>query len=522
MSEAGDIKIENKRSKNSQMAINLIASIITFVVNLCVKFFLTPFIVGSLGTEAYGFIGLSTDIISYTSLITVALNSMAGRFITIEYVSGNIRKANKYFSSVFFSNVISSSVILSLAVFCVIWLEYFINIPPHLVWDVKALFSILIFNNLLGLVFGTWGVATFIKNRIELSTICRLISNLIYSSLLLVLFAFYAPHVWYIGLASVFMTLFIAITNIFYSRRLTPDLIVKKIYFRVSYVKELVSSGIWNVLNKIGDVLGYGLNLLVANLFMGSTAMGIFALTKNIPFVILAFFQITSTVFAPVQTQLYAQNKREELAHELNKSIRMLGFFTVIILTFLFVWGDVFYSLWLPMQDSKLLQLLTVLGILDYVLSMPIQSLWNIFTITNKLKYSSLSLLISSVLIITVILVSMQLTDSETIRLCVLAVSAAVVSLLRSLFFLPIYGAYCLNLPRTIFYKPMFKTVFSFAISVSLVFCIRLIWSAESWFALLLVGVITSGICSIISLIVLLDKSDRVNINNTIKKHLKL
>ena len=66
---------------NKQLSLNFALSIINFVIGTAITFFLTPYIVSTLGRAAYGFIGLSSNIIGYTSLITIALNAMAGRFI---------------------------------------------------------------------------------------------------------------------------------------------------------------------------------------------------------------------------------------------------------------------------------------------------------------------------------------------------------------------------------------------------------------------------------------------------------
>ena len=70
-------------TKNKQLLLNITSSLLTFIVGLGVNFFLTPFIVKHLGVEAYGFVNLSNNIISYAGLITVALNAMASRFIAI-------------------------------------------------------------------------------------------------------------------------------------------------------------------------------------------------------------------------------------------------------------------------------------------------------------------------------------------------------------------------------------------------------------------------------------------------------
>ena len=492
---------------NHQLAINMAASVFSFAVSLCIKFLLTPYVVKHLGAEAYGFLGLSSDIISYTSLLTIALNSMAGRFITIEYTSGNIDKANRFFSSVFYSNIIVSATIMLVATACVIWLDNILIIPNHLVADVKLLFALLVLNNVFGLVFGTWGVATFIKNRLELSNIRNVIGNLLNAVALFLLFLVWPPHIWYVGVAGIIMTLYISVTNIKLSRKLTPDLIVSKNFFSFESIKEILSSGFWNVLNKLSDILGYGLDLLVANLFLGATYMGVFALTRNVPFLILSLFQLVASVFAPLFTQLYAQHNTLELSKELLKSIRILGF---IPLTCLYIWGESFYSLWIPSEDAHLLQLLTILGTLDYVVSMPMESLWNIFTVTNKLKYSSLTLLGSCALIIISVLISMVITDSPYIRLIVLASSRSIVYFFRNVFFLPLYGAHCLSLPKMFFYKPMFKSIVCTILSLALVYFLSLIWTVNSWMDLVFSGILTIAICVSINTFLIFTKSDRV------------
>lgn len=72
--------MNNKKS----LFINMIATTLAFVINAVISFIITPYLVKILGDEAYGFIGLANNFVSYASIITVALNSMAARFITIE------------------------------------------------------------------------------------------------------------------------------------------------------------------------------------------------------------------------------------------------------------------------------------------------------------------------------------------------------------------------------------------------------------------------------------------------------
>ncbi len=71
------------KSSGKQMSINIIASIVSFAVTIGINFFLTPYLVKELGSDAYGFIGLANNFVQYGTIITMALNSISGRFISI-------------------------------------------------------------------------------------------------------------------------------------------------------------------------------------------------------------------------------------------------------------------------------------------------------------------------------------------------------------------------------------------------------------------------------------------------------
>ncbi len=498
-----------ERGKNKQLAINMLASLLTFIVGLGIRFVLTPYVVSSLGPEAYGFIGLTANILGYTGLLTIALNSMAGRFITIAYSSGDIDKANKYFASVFYSNIILASVMLLISIGCFIWLEYIINIPKELIFDVKLLFIMLTFNNVIGLIFGIWGIATFIKNRLDLSNIRGIIGNLMNTSILICLFGFCMPHIWYMGVAAIVMTSYNLITNWRFAKILTPELVIRKANYQWEKVKELLFSGVWNLLSRLGNILGQELDLVIANVCIGASAMGYFALTKNVPFLILSLFQTISGVFSPVLTGLYAEGKKQEMIVEFKKSIRIMSFFIALPLACLYIYGDYFYGLWLPSEDADKLQLLTILGTFALPYTLPLESLWSIFTITNKLKYSTLFMLVNNVIVFLIVMISMLIVKSQEVRLLILASTRSLCGLVRGFIFLPMYGAYCLGFRKGVFYRSIFQSLFCQAMCFTLCYISRLYIVADTWSKLILAGVVVTFICFVTSSIVILTKHDR-------------
>ena len=90
------------KSNNRGFLVNLVAQMMVFATNLIISFFFTPIVLNKLGNEAYGFVGLVNNFVSYISVITVALNSLAGRFITLSYHRHDEKNVREYFSSVFF------------------------------------------------------------------------------------------------------------------------------------------------------------------------------------------------------------------------------------------------------------------------------------------------------------------------------------------------------------------------------------------------------------------------------------
>ena len=95
-------------SKNKALVINMISSAVAVGVHLAISFFLSPYIVAKLGVEANGFVTLASNFVGYASLISIALNSMAGRFITIKFYQDDLAEANKYYTAVTLGNYVLS------------------------------------------------------------------------------------------------------------------------------------------------------------------------------------------------------------------------------------------------------------------------------------------------------------------------------------------------------------------------------------------------------------------------------
>ena len=129
-------------NRNRRLVVSIISNILSVVVSLGVSFFLTPYLLRTLGKETYSFYPLANNFVSYMTIVTLALNSMASRFITIEIVRQHEQKAHTYFSSVFFANVLLSLILLVPMALIVAFVDTVLKVPADVVVDVRLLFAL--------------------------------------------------------------------------------------------------------------------------------------------------------------------------------------------------------------------------------------------------------------------------------------------------------------------------------------------------------------------------------------------
>ncbi|MBQ8837138.1 MAG: oligosaccharide flippase family protein [Clostridia bacterium] len=471
---------------NKRLTISMVASIVAFVVNAGIGFLLTPYIVNNVGYDAYGFVSLANNFTNYAQILTIALNSMAGRFITISLVQKKYDEANRYFTSTFYANLIMAIVLFVISTVFVFKLENFVNVSDAILVDIKSLFSLVFAAFLVTLIGSAFSVATFAANRKDLEAKRNIEAHVIKVVIIVCLFAIFSPHVYYVGIASLLMTLYTFAANLYYTKKLIPEIVIGRKNFNFSKVTELIKSGIWSSFTRLGSVLSDGLDLLVANLFIGADAMGVLSVAKMLPNVISPFIGTIGGVFAPSYTIAYANDDKKQLEREMRKSMLILSWVSNLCIAVLIVLGKPFFSLWVPDMDSFALQILSTITVIYLAVEGVVQCVWNVFTITNKLKLNSIVTVATGFINILIVYILIRTTDLGVLAVAGVSVTT---SILRTLFFSIPHAAKCIDMKKRTFYIPVFKSIFALAVSVGFgyLLCSRL--APDSWFDLVIAAI---------------------------------
>lgn len=509
-----DTGLDNKR-----IGINMFFSVLAFILNLFISFFITPYITENLGADAYGFIKLANDFANYASLASIALNSMASRFIMLEREINNIKGAKRYYSSVTIANIILSAILLIPAILCVVYVDKILNVSPALLFEVRLTFGLTFMNFLLNLSFSTFSNCYYLTNRLSISSVQGMISNLIRVSCILALFACFSPNISFMAIGTLLSTVFLIGCNIYYHRKLTPDLRFDRHCFDWAAVKEVITTGIWNSITKLSQIFSSGLDLLVTNIFIGATEMGYLSVAKTVPHLITTLNATVANAFSPNMMQLYAQGDMQRLKKATTSAMRFMCLFVTVPTAILITMGEEFFTLWVPGQPAKMINILAVLTVINSCITGPIQPLYQIFTITNKVRQSSTVMIIygfSSILCTYICLLTTNL------GLYAVAGVSLVGSVIVALCFHIPFAAIHIGLPWYTFYPIIVKSIISLAVVSAVGLLVNYFFILESsWFMWFFCAVITGLVGLCLNALLILNKQERKSLINKIFRKVK-
>lgn len=495
--------------KKKRLAINLIANTISYSTTILVTFFLTPYLIHTLGKEVYSFYPLANNFVNYMSILTVALNSMASRFVSIELYKNNKRRANNYFVSVLLSNIILSFFLLVIMSIIVLNLESIINIPVDIVFTIKLLFTLVFLSMIVNIVTSIFGVAVFAKNRIDLQSIVEIIQGILRVVLYLIFFSLFKPTIVYVGVVALILSICKFIFHYIFTKKLLPDMRISRTYFDILAVKEILSSGIWNSVNQLGTVLLSSLSLLVCNIYLGVDDAGDYSIIQTVPYFISGVISMLTGVFMPEIIKKYAEGNEQLLVKEIHNSQKIIATLSNIPIIIFLVIGREFFSLWVPLEDATKLQMLSIMTMIPMIITAAVWPVSNLCVVINRVKVPSLFMIGCGLANIALCLFLFKTTK---LGIYAITFSSLLINVLRLGVFTPIYPCKKLGLKLTTFYPCLVRVIVCSCVNFILFHFMNRMISVHSWITLVVYSLICSFTGFITSILIMLDSNEKLMI----------
>lgn len=490
---------------------------IAIVVNTLINFFVIPYVTENIGVIAYGYVTLANTLVTYIDVISIALNSFAGRFIAIEYHQRKYDQSSRFYSSIFIADVFLGGIILFIGTIFTCNLETFINISTDLEKDVKVLFLIVLVRYFVILLRNPFEIAAFIKNRLDLTEKFRAVSYFLQAIILLFLCRTLPPHVWYVSIATLFSSLLLLYIYATMARKMVPELTIKISYLSFACIKDFLITGIWTSINNIGNLLNSGLDLLIANKMLADIIMGMISISKTIGTICYTLILAISNSFRPKQLELYSKGNKTELIKSLKQSMKITGAICSIVISGFYVCGKEFLNLWIPGQDINIIFILCMIVLFSDVMPGVVNPLYYVFTLTKRLKLPCFITIVMGIINVTGMYLLIKYTS--------LGAYAVVVTtaILNCTHFIdtPLYSAHCLGIPKKTFYSVILLHLLNqILLFITMIFLNSRYSEITGWLQLVIKIVFFGTWGIIVSLLTLSTKSEKKTFLKKVKKYL--
>jgi O-antigen/teichoic acid export membrane protein len=324
---------------------NIISNWCGFVVYAAVAFFLTPFVLHSLGEERYGIWALVTGLTGYYGLLDLGFRSGITQYLTRHLATRNFEEMNRVASTAVAALGACGGLIMMIAgILC--WLApHVFEIPSEAIAETRWCILIIGSSTAVSFLFFTFSAVFAATQRYDISNSISITIRLITAA------AMVGSLEWGFGLVS--LSIVIAAGDILgYILRtrvafwILPELKISWRYIALDNLWSLTTFGVWSFLSQCADQLRTYSSIFIIGIFLPIAALAPFSLANGLVFYFDAIFSSVAVVFFPAATHLDARGDAAMLKQMYLVGSKMLVLSGIGVGLIGAIWAADFFRLW--------------------------------------------------------------------------------------------------------------------------------------------------------------------------------
>ncbi|MBU8785627.1 oligosaccharide flippase family protein [Bacillus glycinifermentans] len=499
---------------NKTFLLNLGANVASFLLSVLFSMWLTPFVIKTLGVEAFGFVHLTQNMINYFSIITVALSAVVVRFFSVSAHRGALDEARGYMNTYMISSFALSLVLLLPLGGTIYFVDRIIRVPAGLLSDVQIALFIggLLF--LLTFFMSGFAAGPFFANKIYITSTIQAVQMLIRVLSVVCIFSLFAPKIWHIQLAAFIATVSACMLSFVFFKKLIPWYSFRIKDMSLKKCRKLLQSGGWSSVSQVGVLLFLQIDLMVANLMLGVSESGMYAAIIQFPLLLRTLSSTLAAVFSPTITLYYSKGDKEGLVRYANRAVRFNGLILALPAALLGGLAGPFLTIWLGPSFEHLKWLLLIhAGYL--VVSLSPAPLFYIFTAYNKLRTPALTTVAFGAVNL---ILAVVLSGPAGLGLYGIALSGAVALMLKNVVFTPMYASKITDERKRVFYKGVYAPLAGASFALGVCFAIQFFFAVDGLPSLIMTALAASGAYVLFAYFVLCTKEERLSVLSWLQK----
>lgn len=498
--------------KKGKFSSNLIFSIINVSISVIQSLWLVPFITHSMNSEAYGYIAVVMNIVNMSTIISLAITSMSARYITIELEKNNLKKTNEYFNSVLCALILVSFIITLIFTGVIVHINFFINVAIEYVTQVRILFVFSVGSLIVSFINTPFISGLYYTNRLYVMYIFSILNYVSRILFAVLIFTKYQPVIWGAYFGGFLIDLISLCYYFLVYKKQIPGLRINIKYSKITHIIDIVKSGMWVSISKLGSILLSTINTYLSNILVGAVITGIYASIIQLPALMMVMTNAIVTCFVPRMYKLHANNKKDELINYIKMAIRMTSVPLGILIGGITIFGKYFMIIWLG-NSFVSFETLIILSVLYLAFTLPVELLNQLLITVNKVKIPAIVSILTGVFNVILILIFCKIFD---MGIYAIAISQIIVLSLRAIVFFPIYTADSLKIKRKSFYAPLLNCPIITVITIGVGIVCKSILVPSNWIELVLDATFTSAI--VFCILMVINKKLRNAVKERINK----
>lgn len=456
------------------MQYSVFITMASFLMQTLVAFFITPFILHSVGDFYYGLVMFAIALISYFAMITSSLSSVFSRFMSYSYHLNDTNMTNAYFSSTWIVFIVFSSIVLVVCAVLFWFFDYGFDLKiKFVIWLYFLNYSI----TLMVFLYSSWA---FIFNRVYWLSMRNAASFCIYAICIVFSFLAFYPDVIFVAFSAVISSIFsLSFSFYFHMRLLKINFSFKKIDFSV--LTRLLKYGKFSCMIALSRNLLVNSDIIIVMYFLGATQAGLLGISKQIPLLFESLILSLASNFLPKLIKLVAKNKFVFIKIVCKKYTFMISLVLLPLVALAIVIGNDFFRLWLNFKPKEQVDQIYNLFIF-YMLPFAIFCITSVLVLVdsaiNNLKRSAVFGLIFGLIVLCFEI--FVITNGFGLEGLILVF--CVFYSLRCLIFDPINAALNLKLPIFAFFGLVLRCIFIFVVLLIFAYVFKYFFkSINSW-----------------------------------------
>jgi O-antigen/teichoic acid export membrane protein len=324
---------------------NVFANWVGLVFQLALSFCLTPLVVRLLGPTQFGLWAFITGSMGYYGLLDLGMRAGMTQYMARSLARRDYERANRVASTGVVALGICGLVAFVASCLLAGVLHRVLDVPIEYQQSIRWAVVIVGFSVAVQFLCFPFSAVFSATQRYDLSNALGMSSSML--GAILTYFALSNGHgLLGVAAATSFASTLGYIANCLVAFRLLPTLRISLGRARLSQAWEIVSFGVWSVLNAASLQLIHYSDLLVIGLFLPLEAVTPFALGGSLALHFDRVFRSAASVCFPEVTKLDAEGDKQQLRRFYLTGTRLMFCLAVTLAVVSTLWADAFFRIW--------------------------------------------------------------------------------------------------------------------------------------------------------------------------------